>query len=223
MPAVAHQRAAHHTPAHAHAHEAERPQVVPREPGGLVDPAQRRHPGSQTEAAAAPVRERADRVVVLDQERALVDLLTGRDRLAGQIEVGGDGEVGPRGVTEQPELRAEPRIEIQQVVPPVSGIQADIEVEQTAVPEPGEQRGDLVAELVVRHRAPEARQPGRGRVGPFFDAGEGWLADRVGVAVAVEEPVVSLAAGDEFLQHQPGARLLAALVDMVQFLLARHD
>ena len=86
--------------------------------------------------AAAPVAERADRIVVLDQEGASVHLLGGRDGLTGQVEVGGQGDIGSRGVAENPELRAEPGVEVQQVVLPVPGVQADIEVEHAAVSEP---------------------------------------------------------------------------------------
>ena len=74
-------------------------------------------------------------------------------------------------------------------------------------PSRGEQRGDLVAQLLVGHRTAEAGQPGVGRVRPFLDAGEGGLADRAGITVAVEEPVMARPAGDELLQHQPGLGL----------------
>jgi hypothetical protein len=158
MPPVARQRAAQHAPAHARAHQAERPQVISSEPRDLIDGPQRSHPGSQAQFTAAPGGEGADRIVVLDQEGPLVHLLGGRDGLAGQVEIGGEREVGPRGVAEDPELRAEPRIEVQQVVLAIPGVQPDIEVEQAAIAEPGEQRGDLVAQLVVRDRAAAARQ-----------------------------------------------------------------
>ncbi len=167
--------------------------------------------------------ERAERVVVFHQKRAPVRLLAWRDGLAGQVEVGGQGDVGTRGVAEYPELRTEPGIEIQQVVLAIPGVQADIEIEQSAISKPREQGDDLVAELLVGHRAPQAGQPGGGRVGPILDAGEGRMTDRCGVAVAVEEPVRSLVARDELLQHQPGARSRAAFIAAVQFLRDGHD
>ena len=104
----------------------------------------------------------------------------------------------------------------------VPGVQADIEVEQSAISQPLEHRGDLVTKLLVGHRMAEAGQPGGGRVGPVLHAGESGLADRVGVTVAVEEPVMALPAGDELLQHQSGLGLLTQPVDAVELLLAGH-
>ena len=172
------ERAARQPPAHPQAHQAERPQIIPREPRGLVDCTQRGQPGPRRQVAVAQAGKRADRVVVLHEEAAPVDLLAGRYRLAGQVQVGGQRDVGARGVAEDPELRAEPRVEIKQVVLAAALVQADIEVENSPVAQLGQQPGDLLAQFLVRRRTPEAGQPGIGRIGPLLNAGEGRPARR---------------------------------------------
>ena len=127
------QRARRQPPAHPNAHQPERPQVIAREPGGLVNGAQGCQPGPRAEFAAAPVAESADRVVVLHQEAAPAHLLPRENGLTGQVEVLGDGHVNAGGVAEEPELGAEPRIEIKQLVLPVPGIPAKVEVQDPAV------------------------------------------------------------------------------------------
>ena len=133
------------------------------------DASQDRSPSSPL----APVAEGPERVVVLHQEAAPAHLLARRGRLAGQVEVLGSDHVDARGVAEQPELGAEPRIEVEQLVLAVPGVQAQVKVEDPAVRQIScSSRGDLVAQPGVRSGAAEAGQPGVGRVGPFLDPGE---------------------------------------------------
>ena len=98
----------------------------------------------------APVAKRADRVVVLDEKGARVHLLAERHALAGEVEVGGQRDIDAGGVAENPELRAQPGIEVEQLVLAVPGVQTYVEVEQALVAEPCKQAGDLVAEDLVR-------------------------------------------------------------------------
>src|SRR5215472_4445785 len=110
------ERTAGSTPPHAQAHEPEWPEIITGEPGDLVHPVQGPGPCPQGQVATTPVAERSERVVVLDHERAAVHLRGCWHRLPGEVEVGGTHHVDSSGVAEEPELRAEPRVEVQQFV-----------------------------------------------------------------------------------------------------------
>ena len=75
----------------------------------------------------------------------------------GKVEVGSQRDIRTCSIKENAELRAEPRVEIQQVVIPGAFVEADIEVEKAPVPKSGEQFSDLDAQLFVCRRAAEAR------------------------------------------------------------------
>src|SRR5208282_6781828 len=98
----------------------------------LVDRAHRRQPRPQVELAAAPVPERGERVVVLHHEPAGYLLALGYGP-PGQVEVAGRGDIGARGVAEELELRADPGVEVQQLVLAVPGVEPDVEVEDPLV------------------------------------------------------------------------------------------
>ena len=97
-------------------------------------------PRPQVQLAAPPVSEHADRVVALRHERAPVQLLTWRYCADPSGQGSSQDHIGARGVTENPELRAEPRIEISRLYWPSARVQADIKVEMSAVSKSGEQR-----------------------------------------------------------------------------------
>ena len=209
--------AAHTPPGHARAHQAERPQVIAGQPGDLVHPAQRRRPGPQPQLAPAPVADRAQRVVVLDQEAAVPGHLARRHRLPGEIEIRGPDDIETGAGGEQPELRPEPRVEIQQLVLGVPRVEAQVEIEDPAEADGGRHRGDLLPQPAVRHRPAQAGQPGVGGVGAVLDPGERGLATAGRVEVPVEEPVLSRGRRDVLLQHQPGARLVSTRTYLLQF------
>ena len=217
------ERAGGHAPAHAQAHQAERPEIIAREPGHLVDRAQRGQPGLKAELAAAPVAERADRVVVLHHEAAPGHLGVLRNRLPGEVQIAGGDHVDACRVLEEPELGADPGVEVQQLVLVIPGVPAQVEVHDPAVAHAREHLRDLVAQPGVRRGASHAGQPGVGRVGPLLGAGERGPAHRAAVAVAVEEPVAGGPPGDELLQHQPDAGRGAGAVGLVERVAVGQD
>jgi hypothetical protein len=84
-----------------------------------------------------PVGQCGEGVVVLHQEATTVLWCTGWHWAAGQVQVRGDHHVDARGVGEQPELRTQAWVEVQQLVPAIPGVEAVVEVDDAPEPQPG--------------------------------------------------------------------------------------
>ncbi len=87
-----------------------------------------------------------------------------RYRLAGGVEVAGGRDVHADRIAEEPELGSEPGVEIKQLVLACLLVPAQIEITDSAIAEPGQQRGDLVAQPDVQRGAPEGGQAGVRRI-----------------------------------------------------------
>lgn len=118
----------------------------------------------------------------------------------------GPYDVDACGRLEEPELRADPWVEVEELVLLVAAVEAPVQVHDAAEPEAPAQVLRLCGEGLVAHDPGVARHPGPRRPGPVLHAGEGHRAVRGGVAVGVEDPVLGDLPGDVLLEHH-GRRL----------------
>ncbi len=167
--------------------------VVPRVPGQFP--------------AAAHRTQRSQRRVVLHHEGPPRPRRPLGKRSARHVQVQGTDHVETRRVGEQPELRAGPRIEVQQVVLARRTAATEVQVEHAPVAQlghdpPGERRHPR-----VRRPASGRGQPGTARPGPRLASGPARADDPAPVGVPVDEPVPVPPRRQVRLQQQPAPRL----------------
>src|SRR5438045_8681524 len=101
---------------------------------------------------------------MLDDETPADDLTPGRHRAPREIEMRSAHHVDERVVLERPELRAGPRVEVEQLVLHVATVIANVEIDDAAVvetlAEPGDERRKLVVvDDACERTPPAARRP----------------------------------------------------------------
>ncbi len=164
----------------------------------------------------APVLEARDDVALVQPLAALDGLRDGHG-LPREVEIQGARHVHAVARHEQAEGSADPRVDVEDLVLPVAGVEAIPDVEDAAVAELLHPASGRLIHHVVAQADAEAGGTGvDGRLAQLAprDAKE---AVRRAVEVAVEHPHVIVAARDVLLQHQVGVvRILHLLVEPQQ-------
>jgi len=127
-----------------------------------------------------------------------------RNPATRQIEVQRPHDVDAGRRLEQPELRAQARVEVQELVLLIATVEPPVQVHDAAEPEPSAQVRGLRREPFVRHDAGVGGDSGVGWPGAVLHAGERDEALGRVVTVSVEDPVLRDRAWDVLLEHHRG-------------------
>lgn len=141
-------------------------------------------------------------VEVFDDEAVTIRLAAVGHVTARKVEMQGPHDVDSRIGLEQPELRADPRVEVEELVLAVAAVQSPVEVDDAPVADAATEVDRLRGEARILEDPTARRHPGAHRPRSKLDAGKGDQRYRVPVEVCLEDPILADHVGDELLDDR---------------------